>query len=253
MTKRDKAMRTAVLLLRKAECDNPHEAAAFAAKAQEILDRYDIEAASLDLEHKEHDPINDEPIEDFYRKGSPLDTGKRLAAWKGRLAMTIARYNACKVYRSGGNLALIGRASDAETVRYLYAFLTKETDRLCNRDGRGMGTVWRNNFRIGVVEAVSETFKAQRELVRKRVRREAEDKGGNALVLVNNAIAKVDNRRAEVARWTRENIRLVSGRGGSARYSNSGRSAGRKAGAEINVGGSRRGISGSTNRPKLTG
>ncbi len=31
--------------------------------------------------------------------------------------------NGCRIYISGGDIALVGRPSDAETVRYLYAYL----------------------------------------------------------------------------------------------------------------------------------
>src|SRR6266446_4339831 len=83
-------------LLRLATSANTNEAAAAAAKAQELIDRYQLTAALLTLDAATS--ISEEPIEDFAAKGAPLDDRPRIGRWTSWLASRIAYYNGAKVY-----------------------------------------------------------------------------------------------------------------------------------------------------------
>lgn len=226
------AISKAARLLRLANSDNPHEAASAAAKAQDIIDRYQISAALLELEGK----TPDEPHEDIgYFKQAPLD-GKvdgRLSSWRSRLAITVADANGCKCLFTGGAVNLVGRPSDAETVRYLYAWLANETERLADKHGKGCGRPWRENFRHGVIDTLGQRLRAQRAATADAMRAEAG--APSAIVLVNQALAKVEARKADAQAWVDKNIKVSRSRaiGGGGQFNPGARAMGRKAGHEV--------------------
>lgn len=228
-------------LLRLAESPNANEAALAAAKAQSLIDEHNLSAALLAMDGGPSEP--DEDIEDFMAKDAPLDRQPILHRWRQYLASTIARANGCRIYSQGGNIALVGRPSDAETVRYLFAYLTREVDRLCEKDGKGCGRTWRNNYRLGVVDTISKKLRAERERFVAEQRKLAAASGNSqALVRLDGALAKVDKRGADVAAWVKSNLRLVSGGGSSSRYDSGAREAGRKAGQSISLNGARKAL-----------
>jgi hypothetical protein len=182
-----------------------------------------------------------------------MDPSTKIPAWKLRLASALARANHCHTYvdnwRPVGRgayyqnamhgIALVGRPSDVETVRYFYEWLVKEVDRLTERDGRGNGRTWCNNFRLGVVDTIGRKVKEQRAKTEHDMRREAQESadGRFALVKVNNAIEKFEARAGEAQQWANDNLKLVSRGGGGARYDSEARAAGREAGESISFGG----------------
>lgn len=229
----DEAIDKVAKLLRLAKSDNPHEAALAASRAQEIMDRHKITSIVSEITGQAEP---DEPIKDFC--ADPLEPGiGRLASWKPRLLGAIARANQTRIYllRSGG-MALVGRASDAQTVRYLYGWLKREVDKLTLRDCKGFGHTYANNYRLGVVDTIREKLAAQRKETQAAMQQEASAQPNTfALVLVNNAIAKIEQRAQSVDKWVEANLRLS--KGSSSRYTpNSGaRDAGRKAGQSISL------------------
>lgn len=226
------AIDRATKLLRLAESDNPHEAALAAQRAQEILTRYEIDRTSINLGGTSEQHTPDEEIENFMNKGAPLDAGlARIARWKGMLASAIAKANQARVYIAGNAIGIVGRASDVEKVRYLYAMLVAETDRLTDRDGKGCGVNWRNQYRLGVVDAVREKLAATHAKVAAEMRAE---NNGHALVRVNQAIAKLAENDLAVDAWMKANMRLRTSRA-SGRYNPNARAAGREAGKAINI------------------
>lgn len=213
----------------------PEEAASAAAMAQELLDRHNLDTAMLEFTDAEPTPSLDEPIQNF--ADAPLDNGggsSQLERWKGYLAMTIAAANACKVWRSGPRLMLIGRPSDAETVRYLFGWLSREVEQLATRFGQGQGRTWRNNFRLGVVETIASKLEDQHKVFEQTVRAEARD-NSQALVRVNQGLAKVEARKASVEVWQKTHVKLRKGSPTKIRFNSGAREAGRKAGESINV------------------
>jgi hypothetical protein len=219
-------------LLRLAEGPNAHEAAAAAAKAQSLIDEHNLSAALLSLDEGMQD---DEDIEDFNDKGAPLDSQPVLHRWRLSLASSIARANGCRVYFTGGSIALVGRPSDAETTRYLFGYLAREVERLCEKDGRGCGRTWRNNYRLGVVDTISQKLDAEHQKFVAERREIAAADNAQALVRVNQAIAKVEKRGEDVSAWIKKNLKLYAGSSSSARHDNSAREAGRRAGRSIAI------------------
>lgn len=216
-------------LLRLAESPNANEAAAAAAKAQNLIDEHNLSAALLSLDEGQSD--DDEDIEDFNAKGAPLDSQPVLHRWRLSLASAVTRANGCRVYITGGSIAIVGRPSDAETSRYLFAYLAHEVERLCEKDGRGCGRTWRNNYRLGVVDTISQKLHAEHKKFVEEKRKLAGST--QALVRVNQAIAKVEKRGEDVSAWMKKNLRLYAGSGSSSRYDGSAREAGRRAGRSI--------------------
>lgn len=226
-------------LLRLATSSNANEAALAAAKAQELIDTHQLAAALLALDSAEPTKgLDDEPIIDFKKAGAPLDTPKKLDRWRCTLASTVSRLNGCRIYYSGSDIALVGRPSDAETVRYLYGYLAREVERLTTETGQGMGRTWRNNFRLGIVDTIAMKLYEQHRAFESTARAEARAAGGTALVRVDKALANIDKRGESVAGWIKGNLKLYSSGGGSsARHNSSAREAGRKAGQLISIGG----------------
>lgn len=227
-------------LLRLATSSNANEAALAAAKAQELIDKHQLAAALLALDSAEPaNGLDDEPIVDFEKAGAPLESQKKLDRWRGQLASVIARQNGCRIYYHGSDIALVGRPSDAETVRYLYGYLSREVERLATENGRGMGRTWRNNFRLGVVDAISAKLYEQRRKFESETRAEARAESGTALMRIDRALAKIDKRGESVAAWIESNLKLYSRGGGGGNYNHGARQAGRKAGQSVSIGGAR--------------
>lgn len=229
------ALQKAAKLLRLKESSNPAEAALAASKAQEIIDRYQIESAALALANGEQIK---EDIKDF--GFDPLERLKRKASWKSRLASIVARHNGCKMYNNYNGPAVVGRPSDVATVRYIYAWLRQEVDRLAERDCKGNGTSWANNYRMGIVDTISERLHQQAQATKAAVRKEAEQLAEStglnislALMRIDSAIAKMEARKTEADSWAKEHMDLVRGRASYSRYEPSAREAGREAGREV--------------------
>lgn len=239
------AIEKAVKLLRLAQSSNQHEAALAASRAQEIMDRHKLEGLSADYDtDKPKQP--DEPIADF--KADLMDPSTQNATWKSRLAATVAKVNECKVYirkqrtyapngkaTLTSGFAIVGRASDAQTVRYIYGWLSGEIDRLAHAQCAGYGATFYNNFRIGAVESVCARLEAARKETEQAMRQEAMvSPNAMAMVHIKNAIACRDEQARAVERWVDNNLKLrnVSS---SYRPDFTARQLGQKAGAQINI------------------
>lgn len=246
---RDEAVALAAKLLRLARSDNPNEAALAAARAQEVIDKYKLSQLAVEQSDSGTGPAPepDEPIRDF--DSSPLDAwGANYCRWRISLASFVARANQCRIYMShrGGKagIFIIGRASDAETVRYLYAWIVREVDRLADRDGAGNGKTWRNNFRLGVCDTVGKRLQEQRRATEQAFMRDAETESDipreRALVLASTAIQKLQRRSVEVDRWMAQNVRGMRNYSmGGAAGDYGARMAGREAGKSIALTGPR--------------
>lgn len=220
-------------LLKLSENNNsPQEAAAAGAAAQRLIDQHNLSQAMLELETPTL--AADEPIQDFGKLGANLDdvTGR----WGSWLAMVVCKANAVQPYKSGSRLHLIGRASDVETVRYLYAYLVREVDQLA-RKYKGTGRTWLNNYRLGVVSAISDAFKAQKDAFEREAREHAATPG--ALVLVNQGLAKVETRMATVTAWQKAHVKLYARSSSRSTYDGNARAQGVRDGRSISINGSR--------------
>jgi hypothetical protein len=207
---------------------NANESAAAFAAAQRLMTEHAIESAMLDTS----DEQPDEPVTIFDAFDDALSHDKRYVSWKGQLAMTLATGNGCHCYSSSGALHLIGRPSDVATVRYFFAYCTKEVERLTRAQERGHSRVWYNNYRQGVVDAIRLKVKAERESLLHEMRSRAT---GMSLVVVDNAIAKVEERAKNAAEYGMAKLRLGKGRASGGRFDGDARMRGRRDGARINL------------------
>jgi len=181
-------------LLRLAErTNNEGEAAAAAGAAQRLIERHRLDVASLDLSEAREAPA--EAPEQAVLDGA--EGRRNRCAWRGSLASGVARANACRVYWTGPRLQIVGAPSDTATVRYLYAYLVREIDRLA--ETKSGGKAWVHAWRMGAVATVSQRLREARESVRREARAEAQASGagGAAIVRVNAGIARIE--RAESA------------------------------------------------------
>ena len=244
---RDEAIQKAMKLLRLATSDNPHEAALAAQRAQEILDRFEITQAMLE------DPLgnqeSEEEIVNFAEKRAPLDEfGAQVETWKSYLSTVVAEANACCIFTTKrldrlwmgprSFFHIVGRPSDVEKVRYLYGYLVHETDRLCQRQGKGCGRTWRNQFRLGVVDTIEQRFAKGHQDLMVQMRKEVQGQSQNnplALVRLEKAIARVEKKLVDTQAWMAEHLRLRSAQGHQIRLDPSARTQGRIAGSEINL------------------
>lgn len=238
MSSVDKAIAKARKLLALAESDNPHEAAQAAQRAQELLDRHEISQAMLVAASSADAADDDEQIESSADTSTPIYQAGTIAAWRSILAQAIAAANQCRIYvsRTSGArgkqrfIQIVGRPSDVEKVRYLYQYLTGETDRLCDRDAKGRGRTWRNNYRLGVVDSIGIGLRAARAKVVEDMRAAAAAPG--ALVRIDNALATLNGRALAVDEFMAANLKL---RSSSSRYRTNAdaRALGQSAGKEI--------------------
>ena len=186
-------------LLQLATSSNQHEAAMAAAKAQTLIDENNLADALLQLDGAAEAP--EEPIIDFGSREALDDTSPgKLIRWRTALASRLCQVNGCRLWRDSGVLHIVGRPSDVSAVRYLYGYLSHEVERLAKVNGSGCGRTWLNNYRLGCVDAINHRLQEQH-------RKFAADRRnlvcGNpqALMRIDNALAKVERKGEEVQRF----------------------------------------------------
>jgi hypothetical protein len=229
-------------LLKLSKSDNVHEAAAAAAMAQSLIDRNKLDIAVVELAMMEGDQSRPaEPVQTFQ---DPLCARPQKSTWVGRLGLQVSRANDCVAYWAGGGaMKLMGRPSDAETCRYMFAYLVNEIERLTAANTRGEGRTWKNNFRLGAVDAITAKLKEQRRQTRETFRREALEKAGSdctALVRVDTALARMEARLTETEDSYRKTFscrKTFRSANDNFNYNGAAREAGRKAGEGIVLGG----------------
>lgn len=232
----DEAINKARKLLNLADSDNPNEAAAAAAQAQKILDKYEITQTMVE-QSGEEEP-DDEDIAVF--RDSPLHEATKfnLDKWRIRLADVISEANMCQVLlntnsnRNVKQIIIVGRPSDAEKVRYIFQWMFEETERLCKRDGRGKGRTWRNNYRHGVVDTITKKLRQVRE---EAIAELKEANSSTALIKVDNALKKMEQRIHKVVNVVNEATGGKTDSDSRMTPEANARRRGREAGEEINV------------------
>lgn len=225
-----------------------HEAAAAASAMQKLIEQHRLDMSALDA--SESAAEREEAAERVGVQTDPLDEQKKGVTWRGLLAGSIARANGCKVFWDHGvrnnadgrlervtRLCVIGTPSRASAVRYLYAWLSREVDRLGAEAARGRGRSYGNAFRVGCVERVGARLEAAARDGRREAEREARkaaDGNSTALVRIDSRLARLEQ-EVDAVREVERNLGLRSA--GSFRITNSGGySAGRAAGDRVNLG-----------------
>lgn len=117
--------RISALLAKAKGTDNEHEAAAFIAKAEELLEQYQIDLSELEA--------NDDKV----RHHSGLDAdGKWVASWHRHVYRQLAMYYGCESIKvatpKGYRQEIVGRESAIVTTDLMFVFIKGE----CNRLGR---------------------------------------------------------------------------------------------------------------------
>jgi hypothetical protein len=146
-------------LLRLATSNNVHEAAQAMARAQALIERHRLDDV---LRARADDPVIDD-------RDHPLDASRRLRDWKIALAAVLADANAATSYlldRGRGKegskaIILVGRRSDLDAVRALYAWYVPRIEALTllhARPGPSVDRAWARGFRFGAVDALADAL-----------------------------------------------------------------------------------------------
>ncbi len=203
MTLKDITAKIAKLHAKAESCEdlgNQEEAAAFAAKVQELLTQYkldltEVAIAKLDTE----DPMG---------RGYTKDWGERRVLWQETLGQAVAKAHFCRmlVITSSSMLVYVGRGTDREIAVWVFNYLVDEIRRLSQKaydryywEMEKAGTPWeakgyRNSYVDGFVIAVAERYRKERK------EREKDAKTGKALIFHTTAI---DRYMDEVVRTCR--------------------------------------------------
>lgn len=230
-------MRKVRALLSKTEAHgaSPAEAAAAAALAQELMFKYNLEAA--DVTDRPADPIAAYTRKESYQERM---LWRRDRTWMRRLMSAIARNNFCKSIhhetkdkRWASTLTLVGKPANIAFCEELFKWLVDELDGMrlaawaeynaqCKEAGDEPvhGTHFRANFYLGAVEVVGDRLDAQRKASEK-----AAQEAGTALIVLTG--------KELLAATSKLVGRLGSGTGPQGGYNNVARSMGRAAGGRV--------------------
>jgi hypothetical protein len=233
------ALRKALLCLKLAESANEHESALAAAKAQQLVDEYKLDVSGINLNADATEgPEENEPIQNF--GNDPLESVRN---WKSRWSLTlascIAKLNQCLVYFRRGDLrteiCVVGRPSDVNTVRYLYAYLIGQVEKLRVEAARGHSGAYVRAYCLGVVDSVCMRLRESQAQTFKHAQH-AQEHNPQALMCVNRALQRIKKRGDEVAAWMERNMRLKSARAtADSRVLTGGRQDGQRDGHKIRL------------------
>lgn len=238
----EEAIAKAVKFLKLAQSDNPNEAALAASRAQDIIDRFKL---SIDMSVDGVEVERPTEAVKTFEASLYADEGKYLKRWKLTLASVVACANGCRVFFQGTSVRLVGHPSDAETVRYLFAWLAGEVDRLTERDAKGNGKSWSTNFRLGIVDTLNRRLQQQKAETVANVREEARVASGpnpHALMRVEKSLQRIEREEKEVDAFM-EGLKLRKSNSRTS-YNPSAREAGRRAGESITFNKSRGALGG---------
>ena len=224
---KSEAIERAKKLLQLGQSDNEYESALAIGQATALMEEYKItEACMVEKSDSEEEMASwDDPL---------AQSGRR---WQRDLARVLTTHNGCSYWirpGKGATIHIVGRASNVQTVRYLFQFCVKEIDRLAERR-MGNGRTWINNYRIGCVEAIDAAIKEESEALHDRMRGA---NTGSELMVINNAITIVAAEHEEAKTFGRRKLGLRTGRAQGSTYNSNARATGRKDGASIYQGGS---------------
>jgi hypothetical protein len=248
----DKILDKVRKLLALSTSDNVHEAANAAARAQDLIDNYNIDAALLgDPKGGPENPPqqDDEQVERC--EDLPLFESKTaFATWKWNLAWALGKHNHCRPWSTRGWAAqtgyvrkafLVGRRSDAQAAQVLFWYVSAEVERLADQH-RGKGRTWLNNFRLGAVSEVERRLRQERNEKTEERRSVAQAAGGGALVRLETALVRFAERGKQAEDWMRFHGMKYSSGGGGSRHNSDAFMEGRRAGAGISLGAGRRAL-----------
>ncbi len=197
-----------------AKSSNEHESAAAAAKAQELLHRYNLSQADVPVDEKQ--PYVSEKMR-----------LKDKAPWRGTLMHVLTKANGAMVINLGnGEFDVIGQRHVIEVSVYSYQQMEKRIDWLADLawdiyDGYETdGRMYKDSFRLGLIKSLKERLDKQ------QVRQRDESASSTALVVQSQAEldAAVKSRYANLSYGRAQTAGSLDGYG-----------AGSKAGSHLNV------------------
>jgi type II secretory pathway pseudopilin PulG len=213
-------------LLSLSKSNNANEAAAAAAAANKLIDQYRLSTADLEVEGQTDDPLE-------LDGGYVYESGK-VTTWKLILLNQLTSHYGLYVYndntyatgRKVSRFRLVGRKSDIAVVRYMFAWLVMECQRLADAEAKGMGRIFVASYCEGFVKGVSEQLNLSREAVKKEA--------------TISSIIKIDSRKMEATNYAHQLVKgLHTQKGSSARRVNySAYNAGKTRGENIHLGAS---------------
>lgn len=210
--------------------NNPSQAesASALAKAQALMTEHKIEQATLE---------NSAPNEEDIFSGLGAEEGVTGAYWKVTLASALGYANGVFIYKSGKTIGLVGKKSNIQTLTYMFQYCLSEIERLSKANCKGLGHSYANDFKRGCVSAISEAIRLERANLERRMREQAAAVNGErGLIVLNNAIAKI-NRDFDLAKQAayspKSGLKLRAGSYSGTRIKTSGFGEGQKAGASI--------------------
>jgi uncharacterized protein DUF2786 len=137
----------------------PEEAATAAAAAQRLMLRHRIEQAEVDAVDAD-DPIGLTSPGGGNEEGGPEGALYQKHRWQLDLLKAIAGANGCmpvimRKERAGKWMQLVGRRSDLDICGYLWAYLSREIERLRVEQTRGWSAARKNHFCLGAAHTIA--------------------------------------------------------------------------------------------------
>ena len=119
--KRKELFKKVKKLLKLAESANEHEASLAASRASDILEKYNLDMAGMEMEHDEVD-----------ENGVTMKSSKP-AAWMEALLFTVVETYFCRsIIHGKGRYTIVGTKADVEVARYTFDYLYGIIDRLAD-------------------------------------------------------------------------------------------------------------------------
>jgi hypothetical protein len=236
-------------LLALAKSGTPEEAALATARAQELMFKYSIGEADLEVEQvqREIEAVVDEIVHEEAKTKRDL--------WKGVLLNTLALAFGCKSYslrdwvNGGTKFKVLGVNSAVQTVNYLFGYLQLELDRLADaafadhlrevdQDVSGRlrqnGRSFRNSFRMGAVNTIFRRLQVQIEDQKRIIQaKKAAAPKSMALALYQGDVERTE----EAYRAKKKELNLRHSKSRSSVRSISAYQRGSEAGANVSLGG----------------
>jgi hypothetical protein len=240
-------------LLELSKSSNEHEAAAAAARAAELMHKFEIDQAVIAAMQP-----GDATLEEIITDGIGNKDGKS-TSWRVLIGQGVAAATGCRQWSAGGRMEAMGTRSAVGTWNYLCQYLAREVDRLAGDAWDDKSTelwstnprIWKNAFRVGAAQVIHtrliEQARSQSASKRTDVATAAAAvidpttglpaSGTLALAIIDRDATRVANAYDEMSkreRFVTRTIGKVSSAGGYA--------AGRDAGATVNLTGGGRGL-----------
>jgi hypothetical protein len=131
------------------------EAETAAAQAESLIAKYQIDEATIETSTTRDEVVGE---------SGPLWSGRKSEQWRGSLCAGLCKDHGCAAVaaKNGDGVVyrIAGRPSDVAIVRYMYAWLTVEIERLAMRE---KGRSNRNAFRVGAVVGVLAAMRVARK------------------------------------------------------------------------------------------